>query len=72
MALKGSDGDRCSSLLQAMYLMVFLDFTGGNKVRRCKRQDCRTYYRLGAHESDYCSSRCTSVITTRRSRAPAN
>ena len=61
-------GWRCRSPLQAMYLMVYLDFTGGNKVRRCKRPDCRDYYRLGAHESDYCSPGCTSVMTTRRSR----
>jgi hypothetical protein len=36
----GEDGEfwrgwRCRSLLQAMYLMVYLEFTGGNKVRRC-------------------------------------
>jgi hypothetical protein len=69
----GEDGEfergwRCRSLLQAMYLMVYLDFTGGNKVRRCKRPDCREPYRLGAHESDYCSETCTSWATTRRSR----
>jgi hypothetical protein len=69
----GEDGEfwrgwRCRSLLQAMYLMIYLDFTGGNKVRLCNRPDCRTYYRLGDHESDYCSTRCTSWATTRRSR----
>jgi hypothetical protein len=69
----GEDGEfwrgwRCRSLLQAMYLMIYLDFTGGNKVRRCNRPDCLTYFRLGAHESDYCSPRCTSWATTRRSR----
>ena len=71
--LVGEDGEfgrgrRCRSLLQAMYYMVYLDFTGGNKVRRCRRPDCRDYYRLGSQESDYCSPRCTSVMTTRRSR----
>lgn len=69
----GEDGEfgrwwRCRSLLQAMYLMVYLDFTGGNKVRRCKRPDCQSYYRLGAHESDCCSKECTSVMTSRRNR----
>jgi hypothetical protein len=69
----GEDGEfrqgwRCRSLLQAMYLMVYLDFTGGNKVRQCKRPDCRNPFRLGAHESDYCSPVCTTVMTTRRSR----
>jgi hypothetical protein len=61
-------GWRCRSLLQAMYLMIYLDFTGGKKVRQCARPDCRRYYRLGAHESDYCSLSCTSVMMTRRSR----
>ena len=61
-------GWRCRSLLQAMYLMVYLDLTGGNKVRRCPRPDCQMYYRMGAHESEYCSEKCTSWATTRRSR----
>lgn len=61
-------GWRCRSLLQAAYLMVYFDFTGGRKVRQCARPDCGDYFRLVAHESDYCSPRCTSVMTTRRSR----
>jgi len=61
-------GWRCRSLLQAMYLMVYLDFTGGNRVRRCARRLCGAYFRLGAHESAYCSKTCTSWATTRRSR----
>jgi hypothetical protein len=69
----GRDGElergwRCRSLLQAMYLMVYLDVTGGKSVRRCKRPDCRRHYRLGPQESDYCSARCTNWATTRRSR----
>lgn len=63
-----SRGWRCRSLLQALYLMVYLDFTGGRKVRHCKRRDCQKPYRLGVQASEYCSKSCTSCATTRRSR----
>lgn len=61
-------GWRCRSLLQAMYHMVYLDLTGGNKVRRCPRPDCQRYFRMGAQKSDYCSTRCTNWATSRRHR----
>jgi len=69
----GEDGElewgwRCRSFLQAIYLMVYLDFTGGKKVRRCKSPDCGRFFRLAAHESYYCSFRCTRRVVAQCSR----
>jgi hypothetical protein len=39
---------RCHTLLQAMYLMLFLDLTGGAEIRECESHDCSNYYRVTA------------------------
>jgi hypothetical protein len=62
-------GWRCRSLLQAMYLMLYLDITGGQRIRRCNRSGCGTYYRLGPQTNSlYCSKKCTSRASTRLAR----
>jgi hypothetical protein len=61
-------GWRCSSLLQALHLMHHLDRYGEAAIKRCARRDCPNVYRMGSQGSDYCSDKCTSLVTTRRNR----
>jgi hypothetical protein len=57
------------SLLQAMHLMVYLDLTGGNTVKRCVSRGCPNYFRIGPQsESKYCSGRCANRASTRMQR----
>jgi hypothetical protein len=61
------------SLLQAMHLMVYLDLTGGNTVKRCRSRGCPNYFRIGPQsESKYCSGRCAYRASTlmRRGQKP--
>ena len=68
------DGDlersyQCHNLLTAMYLMYYLDLTGGSTIKKCQSSGCPEYFRSGAQsESIYCSSRCASRAATRRGR----
>jgi len=49
---------RCNSLLQAMYLMLWLDLIRGSELRECGCHDCANYYRVGPQtNSKYCSER---------------
>jgi hypothetical protein len=49
---------RCNTLLQAMYLMLWLDLIRGSKLRECGCHDCATYYRVGPQaDSKYCSEK---------------
>jgi hypothetical protein len=60
---------RCSTLLEAVYLMLYLDLTGGSELRKCARQTCSNYFRLGSQGGSlYCSNKCTSLATTHRGR----
>ncbi len=62
-------GWRCPSLLRAMYLMLYLDLTGGQEIRICQSRDCRRYYRVGPQaRSLYCSPRCANRASTRLGR----
>ncbi len=70
----GKDGNlergwRCRSLLQAMYVMLYLDLTGGNTVRKCQSRGCPNHFRLGPQaKSKYCSQRCANRASTRMRR----
>jgi hypothetical protein len=48
-------GWRCSSLLEAMYLMLWLDMTGGRSVVKCRARGCPNWFRQGSQpDSIYC------------------
>jgi len=60
---------QCHNLLTAMYLMFYLDLTGGSTIKKCQSSGCPEYFRTGAQsESIYCSKRCASRAATRRGR----
>lgn len=62
-------GWRYRSLLQAMYLMLFLDLTGGTTIKKCQSQGCPDYFRTGSQsKSKYCSKRCANRASTRMQR----
>ena len=63
-------GWRCTSLLQAMYLMLWLDFTGGRFVRECGLHDCHNFFRQGSQgdHTVYCSVKHANRASTRLSR----
>jgi hypothetical protein len=62
-------GWRYRSLLQAMYLMLFWDLTGGATLKKCQSRGCPNYFRVGAQgKSKYCSPQCASRASTRRRR----
>ena len=59
----------CPYLLKALYLMLYLDLTGGREIRQCERGGCQEYYRAGPQSnSKYCSTRCASAASTRIGR----
>jgi hypothetical protein len=48
-------GWRCSSLLEAMYLMLWLDMTGGRSLVKCRSTGCPNWFRRGSQpDSMYC------------------
>lgn len=62
-------GWRCSSLLQAIHLMLWLDLTGGRSVRKCGLSDCHNYFREGSQSGTlYCSPEHASLASTRMNR----
>jgi hypothetical protein len=62
-------GWRCSSLLEAMYLMLWLDLRGGRTVRECDLSGCTTYFREGSQPGTrYCSGKHASLASTRMNR----
>jgi hypothetical protein len=73
-AIVGEDGSlsrgwRCSTLLEAMGVMLLLDLTSDNTIRKCKSRGCPNYFRLGPQSrSKYCSERCASRASTRKGR----
>src|SRR5215203_3487343 len=42
---------QCSKLLTAMYLMFYLDLTGGSTIRKCQSNGCPEYFRTGAQSA---------------------
>lgn len=71
-------GWRCSSLLEAMYLMLWLDLTGGRSVIKCRARGCPGWFRQGTQpNSMYCPhpddpskiSRCALREAKRASRS---
>lgn len=59
----------CSSPLEAMYLMLWLDLTGGHSVRECGLQGCFNYFRVGSQSKTlYCSPKHASLASTRMHR----
>jgi hypothetical protein len=57
------------NLLQAMYVMLFLDLTGGNTIKKCKSRTCSNYFRVGSQsKSIYCTRKCASAASTRMGR----
>ncbi len=73
-ALIGKGGNlerrwRYRSLLQAMYVMLFLDLTGGTTIKKCQSRGCPNYFRAGSQiRSKYCSTRCANRASTRIGR----
>jgi hypothetical protein len=62
-------GWRCPYLLKAMYLMLYLDLTGGSEIHRCQKSGCQMYYRAGPQSSSkYCSVKCANAASTRMGR----
>jgi hypothetical protein len=60
---------RYRSLLQAMYIMHFLDLTGGIIIKKCQSRGCPNYFRAGSLiKSKYCSTRCANRASTRKGR----
>jgi hypothetical protein len=60
---------QCHNLLTAMYLMFYLDLTGGSTIKKCQSSGCPEFFRTGAQsDSKYCSERCASRAATRRAR----
>jgi hypothetical protein len=59
---------RCNTLLQAMYLMLWLDLLRGSELRECGCHDCATYFRKGPQDSKYCSPTHASRAAKRMQR----
>ena len=65
-------GWRCGSLLEAMGIMLLLDMTGGNTIKKCQSRGCPNYFRMGPQsKSRYCSKRCANRASTRLGRGQA-
>jgi hypothetical protein len=65
--LKG--GWRYRSLLQAMYILLWLDLTGDNTIKKCQSRRCPHYFRVGSQsKTKYCSERCANRASTRMKR----
>jgi hypothetical protein len=73
-AVMGEDGNLergwyCRSLIQAMYVMLYLDLTGGNTIKKCQSRGCLNTFRVGSQStSKYCSKQCAYRAATRMSR----
>jgi hypothetical protein len=62
-------GWRCPSLLRDMYLMLYLDLTGGSTIRECASWDCPKAFRAGPqNRTIYCSTRHANRASTRMGR----
>jgi hypothetical protein len=72
--LLGEDGNlkrgwHYRSLLQAMYIMIWLDLTGDDTIKKCQSRGCPNYFRVGSQsKSRYCSERCANRASTRMRR----
>ena len=62
-------GWRCSSLLEAMHVMLFLNLTSDRTIRKCESRRYPNYFRIGwQSKSKYCSKRCANRASTRLGR----
>lgn len=62
-------GWRYRNLLQAMYVMLYSDLTGGHTIKKCQSRGCPNHFRLGPQaKSKYCSQRCANRASTRMRR----
>lgn len=62
-------GWRCSSLLEAMYIMLLWDLTNDNAIKKCESRGCPNYFLKGSQsKSKYCSERCANRASTRKRR----
>jgi hypothetical protein len=63
-------GWRCSSLLRAMYTMLYIDVYVGRDISKCKSKGCPApYFRMGPQsKSIYCSKKCANRASTRIGR----
>ena len=66
-------GHRCSTLLKALHLLLWLDKTGGGSIRKCQAPGCPGWFRAGSQPgSKYCpppdskeQSQCASRMSSR-------
>lgn len=66
-------GHRCSTLLKAVHLLLWLDKTGGGSIRKCQAPGCPGWFRAGSQPgSKYCpppdgkeQSQCASRMSSR-------
>lgn len=82
-ALEQSSNKKCSpqfsiypsweydSLLSAMYLMLFLDFLQGRKIRKCGNSLCGRFFKANRDDQKYCSPECQNRAKVRRSKKKA-
>lgn len=68
---RGEDGGyernwRCDTLLESIYVMLWLDVTGGNKIRKCQSPGCPKYFRMGSQPgSKHCPGACAGRAASR-------
>jgi hypothetical protein len=72
--VEGEDGQlerawRCTTLVQAIYVMLYLDLTGGATIKTCASRGCQNYFRSNNPRRIYCSTNpCANRASTRLSR----
>jgi hypothetical protein len=57
-----------TSLLSAMYLMLFLDFTGSNLPRQCLNKSCNNFFKPARDSNVYCRQECQENAKVQRYR----
>jgi hypothetical protein len=57
-------------LLAAMYTMIYMDFTQGKKVRKCKNETCSKWFEIYGNDERkiYCDPKCANTQGKRMSR----
>lgn len=65
---KWSAGWQFRSLLDAIYLLTFLDLLGGKAFRRCAKKRCGSIYLTDHPDNQYCSETCRKAHQIQRSR----
>jgi hypothetical protein len=73
-AFVGEDGNvrggwTCSTLWQAMHVMLLRDLDSKSTLRKCESRGCLEFFRVGVQsKSKYCSERCANRASTRIGR----